>query len=55
MQPAIAFHGDVVRGKVEVRTSAGHAQAYDLDELDVSDVKLEIEEWLGRLITASPV
>jgi hypothetical protein len=55
VQPAIAFHGDVVRGKVEVRTSAGHAQAYDLDELDVSDVKLEIEEWLGRLITASPV
>jgi len=55
VQPAIAFHGDVVRGKVEVRTSAGHAQAYDLDKLDVSDVKLEIEEWLGRLITASPV
>jgi hypothetical protein len=53
--PAIEFHGDVALNKIEVRTSAGHAQAYDLDRLDTREVKQEIEEWLGRLITASPV
>lgn len=53
--PAIEFHGDVARGKIEVRTSAGHAQAYDLDRIDTRTVKQEIEEWLGHLITASPV
>ena len=53
--PAIEFHGDVAGSKIEVRTSAGHAQVYDLDRLDTRAVKREIEEWLGRLITASPV
>jgi hypothetical protein len=53
--PAIEFHGDVALNKIEVRTSAGHAQAYDLDRLDTREVKQEIEEWLGHLITASPV
>lgn len=55
VQPAIAFHGDVEHNRVEVRTSAGHAQAYDLDQLDVRLVKGEIAEWLGHVITASPV
>jgi hypothetical protein len=53
--PAIEFHGDVASSKVEVRTSAGHSQSYDLDKLDVPQVKSEIAEWLGHLITASPV
>jgi hypothetical protein len=55
VQPAIEFHGDVAHNKVEVRTSAGHTQTYDLDQLDEPTVKVEIEEWLGHLITASPV
>ena len=55
VQPAIEFHGDVAHSKVEVRTSAGHNQAYDLDKLDTPEVKTEIKEWLGHLITASPV
>ncbi len=53
--PAIEFHGDVANSKVEVRTSAGYSQDYDLDKLDVPQVKSEIEEWLGQIITASPV
>jgi hypothetical protein len=53
--PAIEFHGDVANSKVEVRTSAGYSQGYDLDKLDVPQVKSEIEEWLGQIITASPV
>jgi hypothetical protein len=55
VQPSIEFHGDVAHEKVEVRTSAGHSHVYDLDELDEPRVKTEIGEWLGRLITASPV
>ena len=55
VQPAIEFHGDVANSKVEVRTSAGYSQTYELDRLDAPQVKLEIEEWLGHLITASPV
>ena len=54
VQPAIEFHGDVAHGKVEVRTSAGRSHAYELDRLDVPEVKTEIEEWLGQLTTASP-
>jgi hypothetical protein len=53
--PAIEFHGDVAHNKVEVRTSAGHQKAYDLDQVDVPEVKAEIDEWLGHIITASPV
>lgn len=53
--PAIEFRGDVANRKIEVRTSAGHSQAYDLDKLGVPQVKSEIEDWLGNLITASPV
>lgn len=55
VQPAIEFHGDVEHGLVEVRTSAGHSHAYELDRIDTPEVKTEIEEWLGHLITASPV
>jgi hypothetical protein len=55
LPPAIEFHGDVANRKVEVRTSAGHSRSYDLDKLDVPQVKSEIEEWLGQIITASPV
>ncbi len=55
VQPAIEFHGDVARNKIEVRTSAGHRQVYDLDTVDERIVKGEIAEWLGHLITASPV
>jgi hypothetical protein len=55
LPPAIEFHGDVANSKIEVRTSAGHSRSYDLDKLDVPQVKSEIEEWLGQIITASPV
>jgi hypothetical protein len=55
VQPAIEFHGDVAHSTVEVRTSAGHSQSYELDRLDMPHVRSEIEEWLGHLITASPV
>ena len=53
--PAIEFHGDVARQTIEVRTSAGHHKTYDLDKVDAAEIKVEINEWLGHIITASPV
>ena len=53
--PAIEFHGDVARQTIEVRTSAGHQKTYDLDKVDAAEIKIEINEWLGHIITASPV
>jgi hypothetical protein len=55
VSPAIEFHGDVAHSRIEVRTSAGHVQSYDLDKLGTPETKREIEDWLGRLRTASPV
>jgi hypothetical protein len=52
---AIEFHGDVAHSTVEVCTSAGYRQTYDLDQIDVPEVKAELDEWLGHIITASPV
>ena len=53
--PAIEFYGDVANSTLEVRTSAGHRQVYDLDQVDTPKIKTEIDEWLGHIITASPV
>ena len=53
--PAIEFHGDVATSTIEVRTSAGHRQVYDLDQVDTPEIKTEIDEWLGHIRTASPV
>ena len=49
--PAIEFHGDVARQTVEVRTSTGRVQRYELAALETNAVKNEIDDWLGRLIT----
>jgi hypothetical protein len=53
--PAIEFLGDVAHNTVVVRTSAGYHKTYDLDQVDVPEVKTEIDEWLGHIITASPL
>ncbi len=54
VHPSIQFHGDVARKIVEVRTSTGKASSYDLAALGTPEVKTEIDDWLSRLITASP-
>lgn len=53
-RPAIEFHGDVVRRMVEVRVSTGERHTYELAALDTPEVRNEIDDWLGRLITSSP-
>ena len=54
VHPAIQFHGDTARRTVEVRTSAGKSRSYDLAALGTPEVKIEIDDWLARLIAASP-
>ena len=53
--PTIEFHGDVAHNTIEVRTSAGHHHTYGLDQVGTPEIKTEIDEWLGHIITASPV
>jgi hypothetical protein len=52
--PAIEFHGDVARQAVEVRTSAGKTRSYELAALETREVKAELDDWMAKLITASP-
>jgi hypothetical protein len=52
--PAIEFHGDVGRQAVEVRTSAGKTQSYELAALETREVKAELEDWTAKLTAASP-
>ena len=54
VHPAIQFHGDTVGKTVEVRTSAGKSNSYELAALGTPEVKTEIDDWLAKLITASP-
>jgi len=51
VHPALQFHGDVVKKTVEVRTSAGEVRSYELDALHAPEVRNEIDEWLGKLIS----
>ncbi len=52
---AIEFHGDVANSTLEVSTSAGYRRVYDLDQVDTPKIKTEIDEWMGHIITASPI
>lgn len=51
VHPALQFHADVVKKTVEVRTSAGEVRSYELSALNSPEVRNEIDEWLGRLIS----
>ncbi|MFI5000495.1 MAG: hypothetical protein ACHQK9_11510 [Reyranellales bacterium] len=54
VHPTLQFHADVARKAVDVRTSAGKSCSYDLATLGTTEVKTEIDEWLSKLISASP-
>lgn len=53
--PAIEFQGDVGRQAVDVRTSGGHMQSYELAALGTAEVKAEIDAWLAGLSAPTPV
>jgi hypothetical protein len=52
---AIEFQGDVRRQAVDVLTSGGHTQSYELAALGAAEVKAEIEAWLAGLSAPTPV
>ena len=51
--PELEFHGDVARETVEVLTSDGRTQSFEIAALGNSEVKLMIDDWLARLAPKS--
>lgn len=52
---AIQFHGNVQRQAVDVLTSGGRVQSYELAALGTAEVKAEIDGWLSRIAARTPV
>jgi hypothetical protein len=50
--PSLEFHGDVARQAVDVLTSLGRKQSYEIADLGPAEVKAELDDWLARLATA---
>ena len=48
---SIEFHGDVVRSAIDVITSQGLNKSYEIADLGPAEVKAELDDWLGRLVT----
>jgi hypothetical protein len=55
VHPSIEFHGDAQRQAVEIMTSDGRKQSYELAALGPAETKAEIDEWLARLAVSAPV
>jgi hypothetical protein len=53
VHPALEFHGDVARETVEVLTSDGRSQSFEIAALGTAEVKVMIDEWLARLAPKS--
>jgi hypothetical protein len=49
--PSLEFHGDVARGAVDVMTSQGRKQSYEIADFGTAEVKAELDDWLARLAT----
>jgi hypothetical protein len=47
--PTLEFHGDVAGEMVEVSTSDGRRQSYEIAALGDAEVKAEIDGWLARV------
>lgn len=52
VHPSLEFHGDVARNAVDVMTSEGRKQSYELVDLGPAEVRAELDDWLARLATA---
>ena len=55
VHPALEFHGDVARETVEVVTSDGRTQSYEIAALGSTEVKVMIDDWLARFAPKSAV
>lgn len=52
VHPSLEFHGDVTRQAIDVMTSQGRKQSYEISDLGAAEVRAELEDWLARLATA---
>ena len=52
VHPSLEFHGDVAGGAIDVMTSQGHRQSYEMADLGTAEVRAELDDWLARLATA---
>jgi hypothetical protein len=52
VHPSLEFHGDVARQAVDVMTSHGRKQSYEIADLGQTEVRAELDDWLARLVTA---
>jgi hypothetical protein len=50
--PSLEFHGDVARQAIDVMTSDGRRQSYEMAALGPAEVKTELDRWLARLASA---
>lgn len=51
VHPSLEFHGDVARGAIDVMTSQGRRQSYEMAALGTTEVRAELDDWLARLAT----
>ena len=51
--PVLEFHGDVAGEMVEVLTSDGRTERFEIAALGSTEVKLMIDDWLARLAPKS--
>jgi hypothetical protein len=52
VHPSLEFHGDVAGGAIDVMTSQGRKQSYEMADLGTAEVRAELDDWLARLATA---
>ncbi len=50
--PSLEFHGDVVRGAIDVIASDGRKQSYEIADLGPAEAKRELAGWRARLASA---
>jgi hypothetical protein len=50
--PTLEFHGDVARQAIDVQSSNGRKQSYEIADLGSTEVKAELDDWLARLAAA---
>ena len=52
VHPSLEFHGDVARQAIDVMTSLGRKQSYEIADLGQTEVRAALDDWLARLATA---
>ena len=49
VHPSLEFHGDVARLAIDVMSSDGRKQSYEIAALGAAEVRAALDDWLTRL------